>query len=59
MNAKTKFFEMYTQLPKKACKELVYNFAVNPMTLQVCFMEIKQNTELGKEILKKLGFKDD
>ena len=59
MKAKTKFNKIYNQLPEKARRELVYNFAVNPMTLQVCFMEIKQNTKLGKEILKELGFKDE
>jgi len=59
MKAETKFEKMYFKLPKKARSELVYNFAVNPMTLKVCWLEINMNTKLGKEILKELGYEDD
>lgn len=59
MKAKTKFTKMYYKLPEEARKELVYNFDDEPMTLNVCFLEIKHNTWLGNKILKELGFKDD
>ena len=56
MKAKTKFMKMFYKLPEKARKELVYDFVFNPMTLNVVAMEVKMNTKLGKEILKKLGY---
>ena len=59
MKAKTKFKKMYYKLPEKARTELVYNFAVNPMALRICWIEISDDTKLGKEILKRLGFEDD
>jgi len=59
MKAKTKFIKMFYKLPEKARKELVYNFAVNPMTLSVCCCEIRHETELGKKILKDLGYEDN
>ena len=59
MKAKTKFEKMYDELPERARTELVYNFAVKPMTLQVCSTEISMNTKLGDKILKDLGFEDD
>ena len=59
MKAKTKFLKMYYKLPKEARKELVYNFAVDPMTLNVVAMEVQHDTELSKIMLKKLGYKDE
>ena len=59
MKAKTKFLKMYYKLPKQARTELVYNFSVNPMTLTICWAEIKNNTELGKKILASLGYVDN
>ena len=50
---------MYYKLPQRARKELVYNFVVNPMTLTVCMVEVKNNTNLGIEILQRLGYEDD
>lgn len=56
--SKTKFMKMFNSLPEKARKELVYcPYNKNPMTLNVCALEIKHDTKLGKGILKKLGFK--
>ena len=57
MNAKAKFMRMYFSLPREARRELVFNFAVKPMTLAVCNIEIGCNTKLGKKILKKLGYR--
>jgi len=58
MKAKTKFIKMYYKLPEKARSELVYNFAIKPMSLNVCWLEISQDTKLGQEILEKLGYDD-
>ena len=54
--AKDKFLEMYHNLPEKARDKLVYNPFIRPMTLNVCYFEIRENTKLGKEILKDLGY---
>ena len=60
MKAKTKFTKMYYKLPEEARIELIYNWAAgNPMTLSVCMMEIRNDTEIGKNILTKLGYADD
>ena len=56
MKAKTKFFKMFNKLPREARKILVYNFWSQCMSLNVCMMEIDQNTDLGKKILKDLGY---
>ena len=49
---------MFYKLPINARRELVYDFSLNPMTLNVCSLEIRNDTKLGKRILKKLGFED-
>lgn len=59
MKAKTKFVKMYYKFPERARTELVYNYSSNPMTLRVCKLEIDNDTELGKRILKDLGYDDD
>ena len=58
MKSKTKFIEMYNNLPKQARSELVYNFINHPMTLNVCYIEIYNDTIFGNRILKKLGYED-
>jgi hypothetical protein len=58
MRAKIKFMRMFDKLPKEARNELIYDFTFNPMTLNVIMAEIKNDTKLGKEILKNLGYKD-
>jgi len=59
MKAKTKFMKMFYKLPEKARRELVYDFTNHPMTLNVCCLEIRNNTKLGDKILSKLGYNDD
>lgn len=59
MKAKTKFLKMFYKLPVEAKTKLVYNFTRNPMTLNVIALEVRGNTKLSKEILLKLGYKDD
>jgi len=51
--------KMFKSLPKRARTELVFNFAVSPMNLNVCYNEIKHDTKLGKEILYLLGYEND
>ena len=50
---------MYYRLPKEARKELVFDYSNNPMTLNVCYAEVKNNTKTGSRILTFLGYKDD
>ena len=57
MKPKTKFIKMFYKLPEKARRELVLDaYLDQPMTLNVCALEIRNNTKLGKMILKKLGY---
>ena len=59
MKAKIKFRKMFENMPDKAKKELVYRYYNNPLSLSVVALEIKMNTEIGKEILKDLEYEDD
>lgn len=60
MKAKTKFLKMFYKLPDKAKKELVYQYwSTTPMSMNVCALEVRMNTDLGKKILYELGFEDD
>ena len=59
MKPKTRFLKMFYKLPEKARLELVYDFTNHPMTLNVVAMEIRYDTKLGKEILKKLGYENE
>ena len=57
--AKTKFKKMYKELPEQAKTELVIGIEYHPMTLNVCYLEIKNNTKLGKKILRLMGYAND
>lgn len=60
MKAKTRFLKMFYKLPEKARRELILDaYLDRPMTLGVCCMEIRNNTKLGKMILRKLGYTDE
>ncbi len=59
MKAKTKFLKMFYKLPEQAKVELVYNFAIHPMSLSVVAFEVRGNTPMSKRILKDLGYVDD
>lgn len=60
MKAKTKFMRMYRKLPLKAkCEFVVDAFTNQPKSLPVCYMEIWNDTPLGKKMLRKLGYADD
>ena len=47
MKAKTKFVKIFKELSEEARKGLVYDFTTHPMTLNVCYFEIKNDTKLG------------
>ena len=50
---------MFYKLPEEARKELVLDFATEPKSLNVCCLEIRNNTLLGKKILEQMGYKDE
>ena len=57
MTLKQRFMQMFNELPKQARRELIFDaYGNNPMTLIICYIEIKCNTKLGKRILKRLGY---
>ena len=59
MNAKTKFIKMFHKLPEIARRELVLNaHGDNPMSLNVICLEVRNDTELGKQCLSALGYID-
>ena len=61
MKPKTKFIKIFNKLPDNAKQELIYHDKDNwnnPRSLAVCFNEIRNDTKLGKKILKDLGFSD-
>ena len=59
MKAKTRFLKMFYKLPVKARKELVYDFPTTCFSLNVVALEVKNDTSLGRKILRKLGYVDD
>lgn len=63
MKAKAKFLSMYRRMPHKARKELVLTMLlksnVEPYSLNVVAIEVKNNTRIGKRFLKLLGYEDD
>lgn len=49
-----KFLKIYSDLPIKTREEVIVVIDDQPMTWNVAYKEVKNNTELGKEILNKL-----
>jgi hypothetical protein len=49
---------MYNKLPAKASIELCFDYPDNPMTLNVVALEVKNDTDMGKRILARLGYQD-
>ena len=58
MKPKTRFLKMFYKLPEKARVELVYHYYDNPVSLNVCALEIRHDTKIGKKILKDLGYEE-
>jgi len=60
MKPKTKFLKMFYKLPQKARRELVLNaYGDKPMTLDVIYFEIGNNTPLGEYCLNELGYEEE
>ena len=49
-----KFLRAYANLPIKTREEIIAVIGDEPMTWNVAYQEIKNNTPLGQEILEKL-----
>lgn len=59
MKAKTKFMKMYYKLPNNAKTKFIYDsYGKCPMSIAIVFLEVMNDTELGKEALKDLGYED-
>ena len=56
MSAKAKFLEMFREMPRKARERLVIHYWMNPVSLNVIASEIRARTDLGKLMLKDLGY---
>ena len=52
--AKDSFMKVYSNLPEDVRKEVVIVVKNKPYSWNAAYVEIENNTELGKEILKKL-----
>ncbi len=53
-NLKTKFLNVYSNLPLNIRKEVIVVLDEQPISWNVAYLEISGDTELGKKILKKL-----
>ena len=51
---KEKFFKVYANLPLNLRGEIILVIDDEPITWRVAYLEISNNTELGKQILEKL-----
>ena len=52
---KEKFLKIYANLPLNVRDEIIYVLKdKGPITWNVAYLEIKNNTKLGEEILQKL-----
>jgi len=58
MKAKTKFLEIYNQMPEKMRMEVICDYWGSPKSMNVVAEEVKYGTKVGKKILKDLGFSE-
>lgn len=54
MNIKTKFLQIYANLPLNQRSEIIVVIDDEPLTWNSAWIEINNETEKGKEILDKL-----
>lgn len=54
MMGKEKFIKIYSNLPLNLRREIITLIDEKPITWNVAYLEIRNNTELGKKILKNL-----
>lgn len=64
MTPKQKLKRIFELLPKKARGELVYNFieedfVESPISLNVCWVEIENNTKLGEKNTSSTWFQGE
>ena len=56
MNNKERFIKIYANLPVNLRNEIIAVLPeIGPITWNVAYLEISNNTELGKQILVKLS----
>lgn len=52
---KERFFKVYAGLPIRIRRDIILNIEkIGPITWDVAYLEIDNNTQLGSEILEKL-----
>ncbi len=54
LGAKERFLSIYANLPLSVRREIILTLEDKPITWDVAFMEIDNNTEISKIILDKL-----
>ncbi len=54
MNLRTKFLQIYANLPLNQRTEIIVVVNNEPLTWNAVKIEVENNTEKGKEILQKL-----
>lgn len=54
MGNKEKFFRVYANLPLNLREEIILVIDDEPVTWKVAYLEISNDTKLGKQILEKL-----
>ena len=54
MSKETRFLTIYARLPLGARKEIIAVIQGEPMTWQVCSIEVKAKTKMGRIILNYL-----
>jgi len=54
MNTKERFFKVYANLPINVRKEIIVVIDNEPISWQVAYLEISNDTKLSKIILEKL-----
>ena len=58
MKTKTKFLKWCNVLSDNGKFNLLNPYRANPMSMNVCIMEVKHDTILGDKILEEMGFSD-
>lgn len=54
MEGKDRFIKVYSNLPINLRNEIILVLSEGPITWNVAYMEINNDTELGKRIIEKL-----
>ncbi len=54
-NLREKFLRAYSNIPLNARKEIILVLEEGPITWEVAYLEVKNQTEKGKKILEKLS----